>query len=101
MMGDSHGLFDYFDLNVTANIGNHQSPVSLAQVDAQLYSHILQDKPLRKVMFGIYNHFDYFCALPYYNGNEEERERNPFVYSEVAAVGPSFAYRLGEGICEG
>ena len=95
MMGDSHGLFDYFDLNVTANIGNHQSPVSLAQVDAQLYSHILQDKPLRKVMFGIYNHFDYFCALPYYNGNEEERERNPFVYSEVAAVGPSFAYRLG------
>lgn len=92
--GENHGAFDYFDLSVTAAIGNQQSLISKALIDVQLYSYPLTDKPQNKVVVGLYNHFDYHCALPN-KGTEEERERHPLVYSEVAAIGPSVAYRLG------
>lgn len=90
------GLFDRFDLSATLVFGQHQSIASQVTIHSQLFSRQVADEPLRKVTAGLYNHFDYRYALPHRDLPKGRRERKPYVYSEVGAIGPGVAYRLGD-----
>lgn len=96
MMDDANGLFDYFRLKGTAVFGSHQLLPASAKVMAQLYSHPLVDEPLRKVVWGVYNHYDYNVVYPYTDLSENERKTHSYAYSEVGVFGPAVAYRLGD-----
>lgn len=93
-----NGFFGTYNLQLTAVFGHHQSIVSRAFVHSQLWSRQLTDTPLRKSVIGLYNHFDYHYVLPSYELPEGKRERHPYVYSEVGAIGPGLAYRLGDKV---
>jgi hypothetical protein len=96
MMDDESGLFDYFQIRGTAVFGSNQFIVGAAKVTAQLYSQQLVDEPQRKVVWGIYNHFDYDAVAPYYDLPKSEREKHYYGFSEVGVFGPGIAYRLGD-----
>lgn len=89
------GPFDRFDLLATLVFGHHQSVASQVSINSQLVSWQVADEPLRKVTAGLYSHFDYRYALPHHHLPKGQRERKPYVYSEVGAIGPGVAYRLG------
>lgn len=93
---EKRGLFDYFDLSGTIVVGQTQQIVSQTRIDNQLCSHLITDEPQRKLVTGIYNHFDYFCTVPYHELSKAERNKRPYAYSEVGAIGPGIAYRLGK-----
>ena len=92
------GPFDYFDISGTLVVGQTQQIVSDTRIDQQLWSHPITDKPLKKIVMGLYNHFDYFCAVPYWEMPKAERNKRPYSYSEVGAIGPGIAYRLGKRV---
>lgn len=90
------GPFDYFDISGTLAIGQSQRIVLQTRIDQQLWSRPITDEPQKKVVAGIYNHFDYFNVTPYYDLPKAECYKRPYCYSEVGAIGPGIAYRLGE-----
>ena len=90
------GPFDYFDISGTLVFGQSQRIVSQTRIDNQLWSIPITDDSRKKVVAGIYNHFDYFHVTPYYELPNKESYKRPFCYSEVGAIGPGIAYRLGE-----
>ena len=90
------GPFDYFDISGTAVVGQGQRLFQKVRIDNQLWSYSITDKPQKNVVAGIYNHFDYYCALPCHELPKAERNKRPYCYSEVGAIGPGIAYRLGE-----
>ena len=90
------GPFDYFDISGTIAVGQKQRIVSQTRIDHQLWSRPITDAPQKKVVMGIYNHFDYFNVTPYYKSSKAERNKRAYGYSEVGSVGPGIAYRLGE-----
>lgn len=90
------GLFDCFDLSATLVFGQHQSIASQVTINSQLLGKQLVDEPLYKATAGLYNHFDYRYSLTHYDLPKGQRERKPYVYSEVGAIGPGVAYRLGD-----
>ena len=90
------GPFDYFDISGTLVFGQSQRIVLQTRIDHQLWSRPITDEPQKKVVAGIYNHFDYFNVTPYDELPKAERCKRPYCYSEVGAVGPGIAYRLGE-----
>ena len=90
------GPFDYFDISGTLAIGQKQRIISQTRIDHQLWNRPILDTPQKKMVAGIYNHFDYFSATPYSDLPNKECYKRTYCYSEVGAIGPGIAYRLGE-----
>ena len=93
---EKRGPFDNFDVSGTIVIGQGKKFVSQTRIDNQLWSCPLINKPAKKVVSGIYNHFDYYCAAPLEKSEKESIIPDTYCYSEVGAIGPGIAYRLGE-----
>lgn len=93
---ERRGLFDYFNANTTFVFGSGQRIFNKARIDHQLWSRSLINKPTKKVMAGLYNHYDYLCVTPYDDLPREESDRHPYTYSEVGAIGPGLSYRIGQ-----
>ena len=89
-----HGPFDNFDISGTLVLGDDQRYVSEARIDHQIVSKPVVDEPKKKVVMGLYNHFDFIFASPL----ETLKKHVPtsYSYTEVGAIGPGIAYRLGE-----
>lgn len=90
------GPFDYFEASGTLTVWQKEFPISMARIDHQLLSRSIIDKPNQKVVWGLYNHFDYYFA----SGLQPLEDKMPssLSYSEVGAVGPGIAYRVGNQI---
>ena len=93
---EKRGLFDNFDVSGTIVIGQGKKFVSQTRIDNQLWSCPLINEPAKKVVSGIYNHFDYYCVAPLEKSEKESIIPDTYCYSEVGAIGPGIAYRLGE-----
>ena len=90
------GPFEYFDISGTLVSGQGKKIASQTRIDHQLWSRSITDEPQKKIVAGLYNHFDYYCAASLERSQKESRVPTSFSYSEVGAVGPGIAYRLGE-----
>lgn len=91
------GMFDNFDISGTLVLGNGQRYVSEARIDHQIVSKPVVDELTKKVVMGLYNHFDFIFASPLETLKKHVPES--YSYSEVGAIGPGIAYRLGEHTC--
>lgn len=92
------GLFEYFDMSGTLATRQKKRIAAQTRIDQQLWSHPLVNEPQKKVVTGIYNHFDYLFVSPMEREDKESIEPDAYSYSEVGAVGPGIAYRLGDHI---
>ena len=90
------GPFEYFDISGTLVSGQGKKIASQTRIDHQLWSRLITDEPQKKIVAGLYNHFDYYCAASLERSQKESRVPTSFSYSEVGAIGPGIAYRLGE-----
>ena len=90
------GPFDYFDAKVTAVIGQSARWFNELSIKQQFLSRTVADGIMKKVVVGLYNHFDYYCLTPRHGHLLNDTEHRNFVYSEVGAVGPGIAYRIGQ-----
>ena len=90
------GPFDYFNVNGTIVSGQRNQFVSQIRIDNQLWSRPISDEPQKKVVAGLYNHLDYYYIIPLERTQQESHVPTFYCYSEVGAVGPGIAYRLGE-----
>ena len=93
---EKRGLFDNFDISGTVVVGQGQRFFSKVRIDNQLWSRPITDEPRKKVVAGLYNHFDYIFVSPLEESEKESKVPTSYSYSEVGAVGPGIAYRLGE-----
>lgn len=94
MGAEGDGLFDYFDLQMTAAVGNHQTPLNFTRVTSQLWRIGSKQCHIMEQTWGLYNHFYYIYAEPEYATGDERKFRHCVGYSEVGAVGPGFIYRV-------
>ena len=92
--GEHNGPFDYFEASGTLAIGQNQKLINKANIDHQIISRSIVDKPNQKVVWGLYNHFDYYYASLIEQLNNVEMPSS-LSYSEVGAIGPGVAYRVG------
>ena len=90
------GPFDNFNVSGTIVIGQGQKIVSQAMIDQQLWKSPILDEYQKKIVTGLYNHFDFFCISPLKKLQKESLVPTSYSYSEVGAIGPGIAYRLGE-----
>lgn len=90
------GPFDYFDISGTIVTGQKKKLVSQTRIDNQLWSRPITDKPQKKVVAGIYNHFDFIRVAFLEKSEKGSKVANSYNYSEVGAIGPGIAYRFGE-----
>jgi hypothetical protein len=96
---ERRGPFDNFDVSSTVVVGQGQRFFSKVRIDNQLWSHHITDEPQKKVVGGIYNHFDFYSVTPLERSGKEGKVLNAYCYSEVGAIGPGIACRLGEHTC--
>ena len=92
------GLFDYFDISGTIAPKQEKDMVSQMRVDHQLWSWPLANESTKKLVAGIYNHFDFINLMPIKAAQEENKLPDAYSYSEVGAIGPGVAYRLGQRV---
>ena len=93
------GPFDYFDISGTIVTGQKKRIVSQTRIDHQLWSLPVTDGSRKKVVAGIYNHFDFIRVTPLERSEKGSKVPDSYCYSEVGAIGPGIAYRLGEHTC--
>ena len=91
------GPFDYFEASGTLVIGQNQRFINSANIDHQIVSRSISDKPNKKVFWGLYNHFDYYQASPLQKLSDDQSPLS-LSYSEVGAIGPGIAYRVGQQV---
>ena len=72
------GPFDYFEASGTLVIGQSQKFINKANIDHQIVSRSITDKPNQKVVWG--------------------QSPLSISYSEVGAIGPGIAYRVGHNV---
>ena len=96
---EKRGPFDYFDLSGTFVLGRGQRIFNKARIDHQLWSHPVVDEPMKKVVMGLYHHYDYFCVTPYYELPRIQSDLYAYEYSEIGAIGPGIAYHMGGHTC--
>ena len=92
------GPFDYFDISGTIAPKQDENLISETRIDHQLYSWPLANESTKKLVAGIYNHFDFIHVMPIKAEQEENKLPDAYSYSEVGAVGPGIAYRLGKRV---
>lgn len=92
---EKSGPFDNFDISGTIVTGQKTRLVSQARIDNQLWSRSITDEPQKKMVAGIYNHFDFIRVTPLEKSQKESHVPTSFSYSEVGAIGPGIAYRVG------
>lgn len=92
MGAEGNGLFDYFDLQMTAVVGNHQTPLNYVRLTSQLSRLGGKQRQTIEQSWGIYNHFYHLYAEPEYATGDERKFRRCIGYSEVGALGPGFVY---------
>ena len=90
------GPFDCFSVSGTLVTGQDKHVVSQTRIDHQLWSRPMVNAPTKKVVAGIYNHFDFYNVTPLEPTDKDSHVPTSFCYSEVGAIGPGIAYRLGE-----
>lgn len=93
--GEHNGPFDYFEASGTMVVWQSPFPITMARIDHQLLSRSIVDKPNQKVVWGLYNHFDHYHASSLKKSNDNLAPSSSLCYSEVGAIGPGIAYRLG------
>lgn len=67
--------FDYFDVCGTLVLGDGQRYVSEARIDHQIVSKPIVYEPVKKVVTGLYNHFDFIFASPLENLKKHVQSR--------------------------
>ena len=90
------GLFEYFDISGTLVTGQNNRLVSQTRIDNQLWSSLVVNEPQKKVVTGIYNHFDFIRVTPLERSEKGSKVPDSYGYSEVGAIGPGVAYRVGD-----
>lgn len=91
------GPFDYFEASGALTLWLKEFPINMARIDHQIVSSSISDKPNKKVVLGLYNHYDYYYVLPMQKLNNNLAPSS-LSYSEVGAIGPGIAYRVGKRI---
>ena len=90
--------FDCFSVSGTLVTGQGKHFVSETKIDNQLWSWPIANESAKKLVAGIYNHFDFYNVAPLELTEKDSQVPSSFCYSEVGAVGPGIAYRLGQRV---
>lgn len=76
--------FDYFTTDLTFGLSNNQPLITSVHLLGRLWgAHVIEKDDL-KVLFGIFQHFNYYDSQPVKDGTSEV----PYRISEAASVGP-------------
>ena len=95
MCSEGQKPFDYFTLSLTAVTGSNQPLINKVLVKNQLWGKPIVNKKHTQTAIGIYHHYDYINVSPDHEVSREYGYLKPYGYMEIGAIGPGFAYRLG------
>lgn len=90
LFNDANDPYDYFTFNGVFNMIGNQPVIGEINILAKLWGIKIDTKDDAEVLFGLFQHFNYFDAEPVVNG----RKNVPYKISEAASFGPGFIYRI-------
>lgn len=82
--------YDYFSFNGVFNLWGNQPVIGEINLLAKLWGIRIDTKSDAEILFGFYQHFNYFDAEPVIDG----RDHIPYKISEAASFGPGLVYRI-------
>lgn len=82
--------YDYFSLNATFNFTGNQPLISDVNLTAKLWGKKLRTTTGMEMMFGVFQHFNYFDSEEVIDGSG----KIPYKISEAAAFGPGMIFKF-------
>lgn len=82
--------YDYFSLNATFNFTGNQPLISDVNLTAKLWGKKLHTTTGMEMMFGVFQHFNYFDSEEIIDGSG----KIPYKISEAAAFGPGMIFKF-------
>ena len=86
--------YDYFTATATLGLSPNQPLISKINLLGKLWGLPLKTTTGMEMMFGIFQHFNYFDSEEVIDGSG----RIPYKISEAASVGPGIIYNLEQGV---
>lgn len=87
---DNDQPYDYFTLNATFGLSANQPLIAQVNLLGKLWSRAWEKEHGMEVMFGLYQHFNYFDSEEVIEGTGSI----PYKISEAASIGPGIMYRF-------
>ena len=82
--------YDYFTATATLGLSPNQPLISKINLLGKLWGVPLKTSTGMEMMFGVFQHFNYFVSVEIINGSG----RIPYKISEAASVGPGIIYKF-------